>query len=267
MRTIAVINQKGGVGKSTTAHALGAGLFAQSARVLFCDLDMQSNLSYACGVSNASLSAMQTLLGVAALEETLLDIQPPTAQTSPLPSSIPCLHLLPGGPSLAGADMQIQDTGKEYRLTELLASIQDRYDYAIIDTPPALGILTINALTACDGVIVPAQADIYSLQGIGQLHGTLSAVQRYTNPRLVVLGVLLTRYSPRAVLSRDITILMEDTAQQLDTQVFDTRIRECIALREAQASQQDIFTYAPKSNAAQDYTTLIGEILERIQPQ
>jgi len=227
--------------------------------VLFCDLDMQANLSYACGAVQADISTMQVLLGQATLQETLLQVQVPESN-----KDLPVLDLLPAGPALAGADMQIQDTGKEYRLHELLETVKDQYDYVVVDTPPALGILTINALTACDYVLVPAQADIYSLQGIGQLYGTLSAVKRYTNPSCSVLGILLTRYSPRAVLSRDIATLMEDTAHRLETKLFDTRIRECIALREAQASQTDIFAYAPKSNASQDYAALIDEIHTRI---
>lgn len=134
------------------------------------------------------------------------------------------------------------------------------YDYIIIDTPPALGLLTINALTASDGIIITAQADIYSLQGIGQLHETIEAVKKYCNPALHLQGILLTRYSPRAVLSRDMGEMIEATASQIKTFVYKTVIRECISLKEAQARKQDIFTYAPKSNASKDYLSFIGEL-------
>ena len=145
---------------------------------------------------------------------------------------------------------------------ESLESILETYDYCILDCPPALGVLTINALTACNSVIVPAQADIYSLQGIGQLVQTINTVHRYTNRDIIIKGLLITRYNARAVLSRDMTDLLEDTAEQLNSKLYKTKIRECIALKECQASKQDIFIYNPKSNAAADYTAFVDEVLE-----
>ena len=135
------------------------------------------------------------------------------------------------------------------------------YDYIIIDTPPAIGTLTINALTACNSVIVPAQAEIYSLQGIGQLVQTIQTVKKYCNKGITIKGLLITRYNARAVLTKDMTELLEDTAKQLHTRLYETRIRECIALKEAQASQKDIFTYSPKSNATEDYSAFVEEVL------
>ena len=156
----------------------------------------------------------------------------------------------------------ITATGKEYRLREALEPVYDLYDYIVIDTPPALGILTVNALTACTGAIIPAQADVYSLQGIALLSQTIETVRKYCNRALKIKGIVLTRYNSRAVLSRDMADLIAQTAQQLRTKLYTTRIRECTALKEAQAVQQDIFTYAPRSNAAADYKALVAEVLE-----
>lgn len=246
---IAVINQKGGVGKSTTAQALGAGLRQKGYAVLFIDLDAQGNLSYTMGADMGGPSALEVL----AKQVSISDAVQRTGQGDLVCSSA----------GLSGADMSITQTGKEYRLKEALAEIEGNYDFIIIDTPPALGILTINALTAATSAIIPAQADIYSLQGIGQLYGTLDAIKQYTNPGLQVSGILLTRYNARAVLSRDITDLIDETAQQLDTVLFKAKIRECIALKEAQAQKQDIFSYAAKCNASSDYNEFIDEFLER----
>lgn len=244
---IAVINQKGGVGKSTTSNAIGAGLFQRGYKVLFIDLDAQGNLSYSMKCENKPLSSLEVLTGTATAKEATL--------------TTPQGDIIPASPALASADTIITDTGREYRLKEALEPLKGAYDYIIIDTPPALGTLTINALTACDSVIIPAQADIYSLQGIGQLNQTIQTVKRYCNKELTIKGIVITRYSPRAVLTRDMTDLLEDTAKQLNTKVFASRIRECIALKEAQASQTDIFTYNPRSNAGIDYKALLEEMI------
>lgn len=244
---IAVINQKGGVGKSTTSNAIGAGLFQRGYKVLFIDLDAQGNLSYSMKCENKPLSSLEVLTGTATAKEATL--------------TTPQGDIIPASPALASADTIITDTGREYRLKEALEPLKEVYDYIIIDTPPALGTLTINALTACESVIIPAQADIYSLQGIGQLNQTIQTVKRYCNSDLTIKGIVITRYSPRAVLTRDMTDLLEDTAKQLNTKVFTSRIRECIALKEAQASQTDIFTYNPRSNAGIDYKALLEEMI------
>ena len=144
----------------------------------------------------------------------------------------------------------------------MLPELSKDFDYCIIDTPPALGILTINALTACNGCIIPAQADFLSLQGIGQLHGTIETVKKYCNPGLKVYGIVLTRYSARAVISREVTAMMEETASSLRTKLYKTRIRECTAIKEAQAMRRSIYAYAPRSNASADYMALIEEIKE-----
>jgi chromosome partitioning protein len=172
-----------------------------------------------------------------------------------------CWDCILGAPVLAGADMMLTQTGKEFRLKEALEPIQGNYDYIVIDTPPALGILTINALAACTGLIVPAQADIYSLQGIGQLYETIKPVRQYCNQELRLMGILLTRYNQRSILSRDIAEMIEQTASQLDTIVYKTAIREAVAIKEAQAKRRDIYSYAPKGRVTADYMSFVEEVL------
>lgn len=239
------MNRKGGVGKTATAHALGAGLSLRGYKVLFIDLDSQCNLSFDLGAKTAPLTALEVLTGSAKAEEAI--------------QHTPGGDIIAGSPALAGADMTIEGTGKEYRLKEALEPLQ--YDFIIIDTPPALGVLTINALTASDRAIIPAQAEVYSLQGIGLLYEAIQAVKKYTNKSLIVEGVLITRYNGRAILSKDMKSNLEEIAQSLNTKVFQTPIRECISIKEAQAMQSDIFSYAPRSNASADYKALVEEIL------
>lgn len=249
MHIYAVINQKGGVGKTTTVSALAGGLKLRGKRILTVDLDPQGNLSYSFGAEPDGKSALGILSGETNAAEAVVH----TDQGD----------IIPGGKALAGADAFITDTGKEYRLKEALAGFGSMYDFIVIDTPPALGILTVNALTACTSVIIPAQADIYSLQGIEQLGETMVPVKKYCNSGLYIEGILLTRYNPRAVLSRDIVSYMEQMAVKLETRVFDTKIREAVSIREAQMLRTDIFSYAAKSNVAADYSTFIDEILKK----
>lgn len=247
MKCIAVINQKGGVGKSTTAATVAAGLSLQGYKTLSIDLDAQANLTYTAGAKTTGATALGVLTGEAKAENAIQHTESG--------------DIIAANKALAGADAFIADTGKEYRLKEALESVKSAYDYIIIDTPPALGILTINALTACDSVIIPAQADIYSLQGIEQLAETMKPVKKYCNPALKIEGILLTRYSPRSVLSREVAELAEQLAARLGTKVFKATIREAIAVKEAQISQQTLYQYAPKAKVTEDYTALIEELI------
>lgn len=247
MKCIAVINQKGGVGKSTTAATVAAGLSLKGYKTLSIDLDAQANLTYTAGAKTTGATALGVLTGEAKAESAIQHTDSG--------------DIIAANKALAGADAFIADTGKEYRLKEALESVKAAYDYIIIDTPPALGILTINALTACDSVIIPAQADIYSLQGIEQLAETMKPVKKYCNPALKIEGILLTRYSPRSVLSREVAELAEQLATRLGTKVFKATIREAIAVKEAQISQQTLYQYAPKAKVTEDYTALIEELI------
>lgn len=247
MEVIAIVNRKGGVGKTATAQALGAGLTRKGYKVLYIDLDSQTNLSYGLGADLKKASSMDILTGEAAAKEAIQ-----TTQQG---------DIIPGAETLAGADQIIDGTGKEYRLKEALDGLA--YDYIIIDTPAQLGTLTVNALTAADSVIIPVQAEIYSLQGIGQLNKTIEAVKKYCNPALDIRGILITRYNARAIISRDMQSNLEDAAAQLNTKLYRTPIRECVSIKEAQAQQQDIYSYAPKSNASKDYADFLEEFMER----
>lgn len=247
MKCYAIINQKGGVGKSTTAAQLASGLFLKGYRTLSIDLDAQGNLTYTAGAKTDGATALGVLTGEVKTADAIQQ-----TQTG---------DIIPANKALTGADAFIADTGKEYRLKEALESVSGSYDYCIIDTPPALGILTINALTACDSVIIPAQADIYSLQGIEQLAETIKPVKKYCNPALAIEGILLTRYSPRSILSRDIADLAGQLAEKLGTKLFTATIREAVAVKEAQINQQSLFTYAPKAKVTDDYRAFVDEII------
>lgn len=243
-----ITNQKGGAGKSTTAATLAAGLTLKGYKPLLIDLDSQTNLTFITGGRASGASALGVLTGeisaAAAIQHTGAG------------------DLIPGSKHLSGADILIAGTGKEYRLKEALEPLRGQYSHIVIDTPPALGVLTVNALTACDSVIIPAQGDILSLQGIERLAETLQSVKRYTNPGLTVAGILLTRYSTRSILSREIAQLAEQIAARLQTKVFRATIRDSVTVKEAQISQRSLFDYAPKAKVTADYTAFIIELIE-----
>jgi len=246
---ICIANQKGGVGKSTTAFALGSGLHGRNKKVLLIDLDPQGNISYTARIAEDGPTSYDVMTGTAGMDEAI-------ASTS-------TFDLLPAGRGLSRMDLELNKTGKEYRLSEALEPMRGKYDYVIIDTPPALGILTVNALTASDRMIIPTQADSYSLQGIGQLMETVNAVRRYTNKDLKLFGILLVRYNRRTILSRDMAEVIEATAAKVGTFLYEAVIRECVALKEAQAKRTDIYSYAPRSNATSDYLAFVDELLQR----
>mgnify|MGYP000147000468 FL=1 len=246
MKTVSVINQKGGVGKSTTAEMLVSALSLKGFKVLAIDLDAQGNLSYSLAADLNSPTILEVLTEEISVKDAIKKAR---------------ADVISSNKALAGADAFIADTGKEYRLKEALEKIAKNYDFCIIDTPPALGILTINALTASDSVIIPAQADIYSLQGIENLEETIKAVKKYCNPNLKIEGILLTRYNPRTILSREVSEMAEKLAEKLETKLFKAKIRDAVAVKEAQISQESLFKYAPKSNVTKDYEGFINEFL------
>ncbi len=240
--------QKGGTGKSTTAHALGQGLMKAGKKVLFIDLDPQGNLSCTMQANTGKSSSYDVITNRSTAKKSIQHTE----------------HgdIIPSNPQLSGTDLEVTQTGKEYRMKEAIAALGNHYDFVIIDTPPALGTLTINALTAAADVIIPVQAETYSIQGIAQLFSTIDVVRNYCNPKLTVDGILLTRFSSRAILSRDMADTIGNTSRQLGTKLFRTAIREGIAVKEAQAMRVPLFTYAPESNPARDYEQFVAEYLE-----
>lgn len=260
MLTLTVTNQKGGVGKTTTALVLATGLNRAGYRVLAVDIDPQTNFSYSAGVDgqNADISIYdlfqdyQTGAGTADPRRAI--------QKSPIGFSV-----LPGSLNLAGADMEYTKAGREYILKEILEKINSEYDYCVIDTPPTLGILTVNALTASEKLIVPMGADVFSLQGLSQLQGMINNVKKYCNNKLVIDGLLLTKYNPRAVINRTLKETLENVAIQLNTKVYKTLIRDSVAIKEIQFLQADIFETYPKHPITQDYQSFIDEFLRKEQ--
>lgn len=249
MEIIAIINQKGGVGKTTTALTLGAGLKERGYKTLLIDLDPQTNLSLTTNTNRANKTILGILTGEVEAQEAIIN-------------SPEFADVIPASKNLAGADSFITGTGKEYSLKEALEPIKANYDYIILDTPPALGILTINALTACDSVIIPAQADIYSIQGVTQLLETIEPVRRYTNSDITIKGILLTRFNSRTTLSNELRELLEDKARELNTKVFKSTIREAIAVKESQILGRSLFNYKPSANVTNDYREFIKELIE-----
>lgn len=248
-KIIAVTNQKGGVGKTTTATTLAVGLHQKGYRVLLVDTDPQGNASDTYGVETDCEHTVYTLLsGESGLDQVV--------QQTALGA------IIPGDLRMSAADMQFVRQGREYLLQKALQPSQQDYDYIILDTPPALGILTINALTAADGLIIPMVADRYSMQGLSQLSDTIQTVQEYSNPDLKVLGILLTRFNRRTVLGRDIQDTIEELAQEWGTKVYATPIRQSVALPESQTQRESIFSYAPESTTSEDYIGFLKEFLE-----
>lgn len=241
---ITIINQKGGVGKTTTAQALGAGLYELGHKVLFIDLDPQGNLTDALATPIERSGAYELLT---------------TGKAN-------VTHSAYGDVIVSSPELASDLTGIVYphSIKRALKDITHLYDFVIIDTPPALNILSINALTASDGVIIPAQADRYSLQGIGQLYKTIQAVKDNANPQLKVLGILLTRHNPRTILGADVTEVMKDTAEALGTKLFNARIREAVAIREAQYLQLSPLEYAPQARVVDDYREFISEVVQEV---
>ena len=248
---IAITNQKGGVGKTTTSAALASGLAAQGAKVLGVDLDSQGNLGFCLGMEGNGPTVLDAMLGRVRVQTAIRRL----AICDVLASDITL--------SSSGID-RLEPGKRESVLRDTLAPVMDYYDYIVIDPPPALNILTVNAYTVSDFLIIPMYADILSLVGLSQLRETIDSVRVELNPHLRVLGILLTRYNPRSRLSKDVLELAASLASQINTKVFDVKIRSSVYVSEAPAHGQDIIRYNPSSPAAKDYKALINEIAEPI---
>ena len=264
-RIITCINQKGGVSKSTTSEALADGLTLKRYRTLLIDLDPQGSVSLTSGADPTRPTIYEVLIKqCTAHEATQHHTQQVTHEhTQQVKQKMVRADIIPASPNLVKIEKELTGIGQEYHLKKQIEQMLEHYDYIIIDTPPALGLLTINALTASDLVIIPAMADVYSMQGIHQLSYTVEAIKEYTNPELKLAGILLTRHNVRSIVSKDMTEDAKDTADKIETFVYKTVIREGVAVKEAQAQRMSIFEYAPKSNPTTDYRAFVDEFLQK----
>lgn len=247
--TIAITNQKGGVGKTTTAAALLTALSRRGASVLGVDLDPQGSLGFSLGLD---IEHCQTIYEVFQGK-----IEPEAAV-----SHTEICDILPSNILLSAAELEFNKPGREFLLKTALSKMADHYDYIIIDTPPALNLLTVNAYVAADSLIIPMAPEVLSLLGVSQIKETIESVRNFYNSRLNVLGILLNRFSPRLRLNREVLELAEQIASQLGTKVFDSKIRSSVLVAEAPAHGASILDYAPRCNPAADFGALCGEIVD-----
>ena len=242
---IAIANQKGGQGKTTTAQAIATGAAQIGRKSLAIDLDPQGNLTFSMCGNGADVGAYELITGKATPGQTIQHTQQG--------------DIITASSSLALADTTFTGDTRTNALKTALKPIKSKYDVITIDCPPTLNTLLINALTAADMVIIPLTADMYSLQGLYQLKQSIQAAQR-GNTGLKIGGVLFVKHSIRTILARDLTDVIKDKCRELDIPVYKTTIREGVAIREAQTQRESIFDYAPKSKPAKDYMQLIREI-------
>ena len=250
MQIVTLINQKGGVSKTTTAFSLGVGLHKKGYRVLFVDLDAQSNLSFTAKVDllNLDTTMYDVFKGTATVSDALI----------PLDKG---MSILVGGIDLASADREFTTTRRCYMLREHLEELQADYDYCVIDTAPTLGVMSENALTATDKVIIPMRTDAYALQGVRQLKGFIDEQRKYTNPNLTIDGILLT-CTKKTNLTKILKEPFEQVAEQFGTRLYRTTIRETVSVPETALNRSNVFDYAPQATATHDYKDFINEFLE-----
>lgn len=256
MKIYAVVNQKGGVGKTTSVVNVGAYLAASGRRVLVVDMDPQSNATSGLGFdkNEVSRSTYDLLLQAAKLGDVMIEYDHDG------------LTLVPANPDLSGAEVElVNEMAREYRLKRALEEAEGRFDYVLVDCPPSLSLLTINALTAArDGVLIPVQCEYLALEGLSQLMQTLDMVKRYLNERLEIRGMLMTMYDSRTNLSRQV---VEEVRSHFPGKVFRTIIPRNVRLSEAPSYGQPINLYAPSSPGAIAYKVLTAELLKGDDPQ
>lgn len=245
---ITFTNQKGGVGKTSLALNFGIRLKLAGAKVLFVDMDPQCNLTYIMGIDEAPVTVYDLLTGQSDVREAILHTEE--------------ADLIAASPALSTLNLSLNGPGREYLLRNALQPIVSEYNFIVIDSPPTLGILTINILTAADSVIIPALADVFSLQGVGQLYMTIQTVQANSNPKLRIAGIVLSRHTDRLLLNREMKEMLRNTAEQIHTKVFESVIRESVIVRESQAMRQSIFKYSARSRQTEDYDRFAREYLQ-----
>ncbi|MFR5794791.1 MAG: ParA family protein [Christensenellales bacterium] len=248
-RITALINQKGGVAKTTTAHALAVGLARQGSACWRSTATRRAICPFDAGGRYAG-RAVRGAAGDAAAA----DVIQATRQG---------VDLVASSLDLSAADMEFTRVGREYLLRGLCDAVAASYDHIIVDCPPALGVLTLNALTAADDMVIPVGLEVFSLQGLKQLFNTVENVRRYCNPRLTVAGILITRRGNRASLTRELIDVIGQTAKDLNVYLYPTVIREAVAVREAQVMQESLFDSHPKAAVTADYAAFVADYLRQ----
>jgi chromosome partitioning protein len=251
-RVVAVANQKGGVGKTTTAISLGATLAAYEKSTLVVDLDPQSNCTSGLGIQPAreQPTSYQILTGGAALAEAIL------------PTDFPYLAVVPATPDLAGAEVELVGmVGREFRLRDALRGTRE-YQFVLVDCPPSLGLLTVNALAACDGLLIPIQCEYFALEGVSELMRTVEEVRRYLNPSLAIDGVLLTMYDERTNLAQQVAREVRSVFGEL---VFESVVPRNVRLAEAPSFGRPIQAYDLRCRGSQAYLRVGREYLSRTE--
>jgi chromosome partitioning protein len=250
-KTIAIANQKGGVAKTTTTGAMSAALQQRGFKVLAVDMDPQGNLSDSSGAEMFQLPTTYELLKKLNSAEEIIQ-------------KLDIYDLIPANIMLAGVEQELlAQTGKEHRLRESLKPVMEKYDYIVIDTPPSLGVLTINALTCANEVIIPSTAGIFAANGIKQLCDTILNVREYCNADLQIAGILMTKFNPRTTIGQELKDLTEQIGEHLHTHIFNTYIRTSVTVEEAQANRMDLFRYKANATVSEDYAAFVDEYLVR----